>query len=235
MKIQKVRKLDNYGDDEGKDHKEEMSMEDHVEAIEDHLHALKKDMGYDEDHEDRDEEGTDFREGLVEDSEGEETRNYGEDEGEDRKEEEELEDEERMAPEDHIAAIEGHLDALKKDMAYDEDHEDRDEPGTDFREETLKEWCKRNDLLSESGNVSMTCIEKAKLSENIVVSKKSLIAENMINEKKKKEDKDWIEGAFKDSKKGKLTDFCGKGGITCKCVGRALKNKTHRSRCSTIS
>ena len=58
-----------------------------------------------------------------------------------------------------------------------------------------------------SGNVSMTCIEKAKLSENIVVSKKSLIAENMINEKKKKEDKDWIEGAFKDSKKGKLTDL----------------------------
>ena len=54
-----------------------------------------------------------------------------------------------MAPEDHIAAIEGHLDALKKDMAYDEDHEDRDEEGTDFREETLKEWCNRNDLLSE--------------------------------------------------------------------------------------
>jgi len=52
----------NYGDDEGHDKKEEMSMEDHVKAIEDHLGYLKKDMGYDEDHEDRDEEGTDFRE-----------------------------------------------------------------------------------------------------------------------------------------------------------------------------
>jgi hypothetical protein len=188
---------DHYGEDEGKDHKEEMSMEDHVAAIEDHLHALKKDMGYDEDHEDRDEEGTDFREGLVEDSEAEETRNYGDDEGEDRKEEEELEDEERMAPEDHIAAIEGHLDALKKDMGYDEDREDRDEPGTDFREETLKEWCKKNDLLSESGNVSMVCIEKAKLSENIAISKKSLIAEKIITKKSK-----WIgQNILKEEKK----------------------------------
>ena len=74
MKIQKLKKLIDYGEDEGEDHKEEMSMEDHVAAIEDHLHALKKDMGYDEDHEDRDEEGTDFREGLVEDSEAKETR-----------------------------------------------------------------------------------------------------------------------------------------------------------------
>ena len=39
-----------------------------------------------------------------------------------------------MAPEDHIAAIEGHLDALKRDMGYDEDHEDRDEEGTHFAE-----------------------------------------------------------------------------------------------------
>jgi len=52
----------NYGEDEGGDKKEEMSMEDHVKAIEDHLKYLKKDMGYDEDHEDRDEEDTDFRE-----------------------------------------------------------------------------------------------------------------------------------------------------------------------------
>ena len=52
----------NYGEDEGHDKKEEMSMEDHVKAIEDHLSYLKKDMGYDEDREDRDEKGTDFME-----------------------------------------------------------------------------------------------------------------------------------------------------------------------------
>lgn len=52
-----------YGEDEGEDHKEEMSMEDHISAIEDHLKHLKKDMGYDEDHEDREEEGTHFAEG----------------------------------------------------------------------------------------------------------------------------------------------------------------------------
>ena len=52
----------NYGEDEGSDKKEEMSMEDHVKAIEDHLGYLKKDMGYDEDHEDRDEKDTEFKE-----------------------------------------------------------------------------------------------------------------------------------------------------------------------------
>ena len=52
-----------YGEDEGKDHKEEMSMEDRIGAIEDHLKHLKKDMGYDEDHEDRREKGTHFAEG----------------------------------------------------------------------------------------------------------------------------------------------------------------------------
>ena len=52
-----------YGEDEGKDHKEEMSMEDRISAIEDHLKHLKKDMGYDEDHEDRREKGTHFAEG----------------------------------------------------------------------------------------------------------------------------------------------------------------------------
>ena len=152
---------------------------------------------------------------IEEDSEGKETYNYGEDEGEDRKEEEDLEDEERMAPEDHIKAIEDHLDALKDDMDYDEDHEDRDEEGTDFREETLKEWCKSNDLLSENGNVTLSCIEKAKLSENIVISKKSLIAENIIKEKKEsllKEDDDWMQGAEDDIEKrgteGVFHKFC---------------------------
>jgi len=69
-----------------------------------------------------------------EDSEGEETYNYGDDEGHDREEEHHLEDEEEMAPADRIKAIEGHLEALKKDMGYDEDHEDRDEEGTHFAE-----------------------------------------------------------------------------------------------------
>ena len=122
---------------------------------------------------------------MEEDSEGEETYNYGEDEGHDHKEEKELEDEEEMAPEDHIEAIEKHLDHLKKDMAYDEDHEDRDEEGTDFAEGTLKEWCSSNDLLSENGNLTLACIEKAKLSENKLIVKKSLMAESIVNEKKK--------------------------------------------------
>ena len=71
---------------------------------------------------------------MNEDSEGEETYNYGEDEGADHKKEEHLEDEEKMAPHDRIKAIEDHLDALKKDMDYDEDHEDREEEGTHFAE-----------------------------------------------------------------------------------------------------
>ena len=76
---------------------------------------------------------------VQEDSEGEETYNYGEDEGADEHREDEMEDElhhdkEDMAPHDRIKAIEDHLDALKKDMGYDEDHEDRDEEGTHFAE-----------------------------------------------------------------------------------------------------
>ena len=50
----------NYGEDEGSDKKEEMSMEDHIEAIEDHLKHLKKDMSFDEDREERKEKGTHF-------------------------------------------------------------------------------------------------------------------------------------------------------------------------------
>ena len=60
---------------------------------------------------------------LFEDSEGEETYHYGEDEGE---------DEERI---DHDDLSKGHIRALKKDMEYDEDHEDRREKGTDFWEQ----------------------------------------------------------------------------------------------------
>jgi hypothetical protein len=61
---------------------------------------------------------------LSEDDEAEETYNYGEDEGEDRKKEDKMKE--------HIAGIDHHLDALKKDMGYDEDHERRHEKDTDF-------------------------------------------------------------------------------------------------------
>jgi len=85
---------------------------------------------------------------IEEDSEGEETFNYGEDEGEDHKEEEHLEDEEEMAPHDRIREIKRHLEALESDMSYDEDHEDRDEEGTDFAEG--KKYSKVLKTLSES-------------------------------------------------------------------------------------
>lgn len=85
---------------------------------------------------------------IGEDSEGEETFNYGEDEGEDHKEEEHLEGEEDMAPHDRIKEIKKHLEALEDDMSYDEDHEDRDEEGTDFSES--KKYSKVLKTLSES-------------------------------------------------------------------------------------
>lgn len=85
---------------------------------------------------------------IDEDSEGEETFNYGEDEGHDHKEEEHLEDEEEMSPHDRIKEIKKHLDALESDMSYDEDHEDRDEEGTDFAES--KKYSKVLKNLSES-------------------------------------------------------------------------------------
>jgi len=90
---------------------------------------------------------------LQEDSEGEETYNYGEDEGADEHREDEMEDElhhdkEDMAPHDRIEAIEDHLEALKKDMGYDEDHEDRDEEGTNFAEG--KRYSKVLNTLTES-------------------------------------------------------------------------------------
>ena len=57
-------------------------------------------------------------------------------------------DKEDMAPHDRIEAIEDHLDALKKDMGYDEDHEDRDEEGTHFAEG--KRYSKVLNTLTES-------------------------------------------------------------------------------------
>ena len=62
---------------------------------------------------------------IEEDSEGEETYHYGEDEGEDAKELHDL---------IKRHATKSHIDALKRDMAYDEDHEDRRERGDHFRE-----------------------------------------------------------------------------------------------------
>ena len=62
---------------------------------------------------------------ILEDSEGEETYHYGEDEGRD---DEELHDLIKRH------ATKAHIDALKRDMDYDEDHEDRRERGTHFRE-----------------------------------------------------------------------------------------------------
>ena len=85
---------------------------------------------------------------IGEDSEGEETFNYGEDEGEDHKEEEHLEGEEDISPHDRIKEIKKHLEALEDDMSYDEEHEDRDEEGTDFSES--KKYSKVLKTLSES-------------------------------------------------------------------------------------
>jgi hypothetical protein len=107
----------------------------------------------------------DVKEGLYigEDSEGEETFNYGEDEGEDHKKEEHLEEEEDMAPHERIAEIERHLDALKGDMSYDEDHEDRDEEGTDFSES--KKYSKVLKTLSESQVKTLKRFVKIPLNE----------------------------------------------------------------------
>jgi hypothetical protein len=90
---------------------------------------------------------------INEDTEGEETYHYGEDEGEDRKEEERLEDEKEMAPHDRIREIEKHLDALKDDMDYDEDHEDRDEEDTDFSEgcAPMEEQTRKRRILESKG------------------------------------------------------------------------------------
>lgn len=75
---------------------------------------------------------------VQEDTEGEETYNYGADEGADRKEEMGLRNDMAMAPADRIGEIEKHLDALKKDMSYDENREDRGEAGTDFMESRIR-------------------------------------------------------------------------------------------------
>ena len=47
-----------------------------------------------------------------------------------------------------LLPLRGHLDALKKDMGYDEDHEDRGEEGTHFAEG--KKYSKILNWLTES-------------------------------------------------------------------------------------
>ena len=100
---------------------------------------------------------------IGEDSEGEETFNYGEDEGEDHKEEEHLEGEEDIAPHDRIKEIKKHLEALEDDMSYDEEHEDRDEEGTDFSES--KKYSKVLNTLSESQVKTLNRFVKIPLNE----------------------------------------------------------------------
>jgi len=79
-------------------------------------------------------EGEPSEDQITEDSEGRETFDYGEDEGHDHKEEEDLKEKEEMSPQDRISEIKKHLEALESDMSYDEDHEDREEEGTEFNE-----------------------------------------------------------------------------------------------------
>jgi len=52
----------NYGEDEGHDRKEVMSLSAHIKEIKKHLDAIEGDEGYDRGHEDRGEKGTSFME-----------------------------------------------------------------------------------------------------------------------------------------------------------------------------
>ncbi len=85
---------------------------------------------------------------LKEDSEGEETYHYGEDEGRDDRELRDL-------VKRH--ATKAHIDALKRDMDYDEDHEDRHERGTDFREGIFapNHYCVHHGGVQHEGQIKM--------------------------------------------------------------------------------
>ena len=93
-----------------------------------------------------------------------------------------------MAPADRVREIEKHLDALKKDMGYDEDHEDRDEEGTDFYEQKTFKVKKGGKVI----NISESDIKK--LSKLLT------------------EDKDWMQDADEDIEKrgteGVFHKFC---------------------------
>jgi len=85
---------------------------------------------------------------LKEDSEGEETYHYGEDEGEDDKELHDL---------IKRHARKSHIDALKRDMDYDEDHEDRRERGDHFREGMFSpnHYCVHHGGVQHEGQIKM--------------------------------------------------------------------------------
>ncbi len=85
---------------------------------------------------------------LKEDSEGEETYHYGEDEGRD---DHELHDLIKRH------ATRAHIDALKRDMAYDEDHEDRHERGDHFREGMFSpnHYCVHHGGVQHEGQIKM--------------------------------------------------------------------------------
>jgi len=85
---------------------------------------------------------------LKEDSEGEETYHYGEDEGRDDRELHDL---------IKRHATRAHIDALKRDMDYDEDHEDRREHGDHFREGMFSpnHYCVHHGGVQHEGQVKM--------------------------------------------------------------------------------
>jgi hypothetical protein len=85
---------------------------------------------------------------LKEDSEGEETYHYGEDEGHDDRELHDL---------IKRHATRAHIDALKRDMDYDEDHEDRREHGDHFREGVFSpnHYCVHHGGVQHEGQIKM--------------------------------------------------------------------------------
>ena len=123
---------------------------------------------------------------LFEDSEGEETYHYGEDEGE---------DEERI---DHDDLSKSHIKALKKDMEYDEDHEDRREKGTDF-------WEQKTFNIKKNGKV-------ISLKEEEIKKLATLLLED---------DDRWMQKADADIERrgteGTFHDFCRRHGFEDGC------------------
>ena len=85
---------------------------------------------------------------LNEKTEGEETYDYGEAEGHDEKELHDL-------VKRH--ATKAHIDALKRDMDYDEDHEDRREHGDHFREGIFSpnHYCVHHGGVQHEGQIKM--------------------------------------------------------------------------------
>jgi hypothetical protein len=85
---------------------------------------------------------------MNEETEGEETYHYGEAEGEDDKELHDL---------IKRHATRSHIDALKRDMDYDEDHEDRREHGDHFREGMFSpnHYCVHHGGVQHEGQIKM--------------------------------------------------------------------------------